>query len=103
MTAKEFFLNKTVDGESEILKQTGIDEFDDSEFLIKLTGNLGGGIVKVFYDFGDDDFAPLLDADGSTEKTITALGVIEILCKPGCSMKLILSGSTAANLTAKRI
>lgn len=103
MGSKIFFENQTTNGDSAILKQTGTDNFDDSEFLIKVTGDLGGGTLTPEYDFGDDDFAPLLDADGSTVKTITALGVVEVLCKPGCSMKLVLSGSTGANVTAKRI
>ena len=103
MAGEIFFENQTVDGDSAILKQTGIDGFDDSEFLIKITGNLGGGTITPQYDFSDGDFAPLLDSDGATSKTITSVGIVEVLCKPGCSMKLVLSGSSGANVTAKRI
>jgi hypothetical protein len=87
MAGEIFFENQTVDGDSAILKQTGIDGFDDSEFLIKVTGNLGGGTITLQYDFSDGDFAPLLDNDGSTSKTITSVGIVE----------------GGANVTAKRI
>jgi hypothetical protein len=98
-----FFENQTADGESEILKQTGNDKYVDSEFLIKVTGDLGGGSIQVQYDFNDDDYAPLLGSDGESVKTIAAVGIIEVLVKSGCRMKLVLSGSTAADVTAKRI
>lgn len=104
MPKKNFFTNQTTNGNSAILKHTGDDNFDDSEFQIKIGGVIDGAIITPKYDFGDGDFQPLLDNNGATEKTITALGIIEVLSKPGCSMMLVLSnagGST--NITADRI
>jgi len=98
-----FFDGQTADGESLVIKRSGQEQFENSEFLLKVTGDLGGGTIKLHYDFGDDDFAPLLDADGVTEKEITAVGVLSILCKAGCGMKAVLSGSTGANVTVKRV
>ncbi|OEU67462.1 MAG: hypothetical protein BBJ57_02075 [Desulfobacterales bacterium PC51MH44] len=104
MAKENFFTNQTANGDSTILKRTGDDNFDDSEFQIKIGGVIDGATITPKYDFGDGDFQPLLDADGATVKTITALGIIEVLSKPGCSMKLTLSdvgGST--DITADRI
>ena len=80
----------------------GVDNFDDSEFLIKGTGiTSGGGSVSFEVDFGDDDAAPLVNStDGSTLE-YTGDFCIEVLLKPGARIRAVPTGVSGA--TVKRI
>lgn len=104
MNYTEIFTNQAADGDSLIFESKGQmsdQNKDESVYLVKFTGDFGGGTVTPMLAFDDDDYAPIINAIDEAVLTYTTVGCIELLVKTGAKLKLALSGSTGASLNAR--
>ena len=98
----ELFLNKGLDGDSGWLEAGGVESYESGREIqktIKLTGGFGGGIVTMEVDFGDNDPAPVILEDNTVQE-LTGPCVFKVMLSPQSRVRLVLSGSTGATLTA---
>lgn len=95
------FTGQTADGDSEFFISGGSlskQNKKDSMYVVKGTGTFGGGSVTFEVDFGDDDWAPVINAYDGTALSYNTPFAIDLYIKTGSRLKAVLSGATGASL-----
>ncbi len=95
------FTGQTADGDSIIFISGGsasTQNKKDSMYVVRGTGDFGGGSITFETDFGDDDWAPVINAyDGST-LSYNSPFTVDLYIKTGSRLKAVLTSATAASL-----
>ena len=95
------FTGQTADGDSNIFISGGsasVQNKKDSMYVVRGTGDFGGGAVTFEVDFGDDDWAPVINAYDGTPLSYSSAFVIDLYIKTGSQLKAVLSSATTASL-----
>ncbi len=88
MFTKQIFTDQAADGDSDIFSLNG-------NTRVKIAGNFGGGTIQIHSSADNVAFSTT-----GTENDRTEAGESIIIGQQGFSYKLVLTGSTGANLNA---
>ena len=95
------FTGQTADGNSTEFLSGGSSSKQnkkDSMYVVRGTGNFGSGSVTFEVDFGNDDWAPVINAYDGTPLSYNSSFIIDVYIKTGSRLRAVLTGATAANL-----
>lgn len=95
------FTGQTADGNSTEFISGGsasVQNKKDSMYVVRGTGAFGAGSVTFELDFGDDNWAPVINAYDGTPLSYSSAFIIDLYIKTGSRLRAVLTGATAASL-----